>query len=622
MDRGCSKDAQRQDTKKPAEMIEIKDKSLCCGCNACGDACPVGAISFPTDNEGFWYPKVDTSKCVNCGRCDAVCPMTHLDAIKSHGQTAEPQAYGGYHKNIVIRFDSTSGGFFSALANEMYRRKGYVSGAVFNDDWTVSNFISNEKRDLAKLRGSKYVESSAIGLYRRIKELLDAGEEVLACGSPCQMAALRSFLGKDYEKLLIVDFLCRATNSPKAYKKYRESLEAQFGAKITYIKAKNKEHGWRSLARKVCFENGKTYYGEGHDDHYRRGYHLNMFERPSCYDCKFKGLPRCADITLGDFWGVENVDPSIDKNLGTSILLCNTDKGKEFFNQIKSKLVCKAFPLETAIKGNYRVIMGGACTMPETDRKALFDDMDKLPFDELAKKYWPIPQAAKPTMKGRVRSMLGLLRRFLREPVITLRSLRYNELCKQSTGQYLKGRGLKVYSHCAIDIAPTAKILCTKGLLQFGLKNNRKSKCETQLQLRNNATLEIAGYNYIKPDTDIQVHEGGYLRIGSGGTNLGLKIVCQDKIYIGDNVRIGRDVWIRDNNGGHTVIQVGYKNSAPVTIEDNVWICSCASIMKGVTIGEGSIVSAHSIVTSNVPPHCIVSGNPAQVVAENVYWRP
>ena len=316
MDRGGAQDTQRQDTEKSAEMIDIKDKSNCCGCNACGDACPVGAISFPTDNEGFWYPKVDTSKCVNCGRCDAVCPMTHLDAIKSHGQTAEPQAYGGYHKNIVIRFDSTSGGFFSALANEMYRRKGYVSGAVFNEDWSVSNFISNEKRDLAKLRGSKYVESSAIGLYRRIKELLDAGEEVLACGSPCQMAALRSFLGKDYEKLLIVDFLCRATNSPKAYKKYRESLESQFGAKITYIKAKNKEHGWRSLARKVCFENGKTYYGEGHEDHYRRGYHLNMFERPSCYSCKFKGLPRCADITLGDFWGIENVDPSLDKNLG------------------------------------------------------------------------------------------------------------------------------------------------------------------------------------------------------------------------------------------------------------------------------------------------------------------
>ena len=604
-------------------MIEIKDKSLCCGCNACGDACLVGAISFPSDLEGFWYPVVDFNKCLKCGRCTTVCPMTHLDEIKSYGQYSEPKAFGGYHKNIVIRFDSTSGGFFSALANEMYRQKGYVSGAVFNENWEVHNFISNDKRDLVRLRGSKYVESSAIGLYRRIKELLDSGESVLACGAPCQMAALRSFLGKAYDNLLIVDFLCRATNSPKAYRKYLELLETQFGAKITYIKAKNKEHGWRSLARKVCFENGKTYYGEGHDDPYRRGYHMNIFERPSCYVCKFKGFPRCADITLGDFWGVEKIDPSIDKDLGTSLLLCNTDKGKVFFEKIKSKLECREFPLSVAIRKNLQVVRGGACTMPKIDRAALFADMDSMPFDELANKYFPLATVVrKQSLKSRLKDCARLVKRFLFEPFIFLRSLRYNEFCRQSNGRFLLNKGLKVYNHCAIDIARDAKIVCTKGVLHFGLKNNRKSKKETQLLLRKNAILEIAGNNYIKPDTDIQVHEGGYLRIGSGGTNLGLKIVCQDKIYIGDNVRIGRDVWIRDNNGGHTVIQVGYKNSAPITIGNNVWICSCASIMKGVTIGEGSIISAHSVVTSNVPPHCIVSGNPAQVVAENIYWRP
>jgi acetyltransferase-like isoleucine patch superfamily enzyme/coenzyme F420-reducing hydrogenase beta subunit len=549
--------------------------------------------------------------------------MTHLKEVKSYGQFAEPKVFGGHHKNIVIRFDSTSGGFFSALANEMYRQKGYVSGAVFNEDWSVSNFISNDKRDLAKLRGSKYVESSAIGLYRRIKELLDSGENVLACGAPCQMAALRSFLGKQYDNLLIVDFLCRATNSSKAYRKYLDSLEAQFGSKITYIKAKNKEHGWRSLARKVCFENGKTYFGEGHDDHYRRGYHLNMFERPSCYSCKFKGLPRCADITLGDFWGIEKIDPSIDKDLGTSILLCNTDKGMAFFNKIRSKLVCKEFPLTDAIKGNLKVVMGGACTMPNVDRAALFADMDAMPFDELAKKYFPIKLASqKRSWKSCLKGCARFIKRLVREPIVFLRSLRYNEFCRQSDGSYLKNRGLKVFGNCAIDIAPKSKIICKKGILQFGVKNNSKSKRETQLLLRNGATLEVAGNNYIKPDSDIQVHEGGYLRVGKGGTNLGLKIVCSDKIHIGDNVRIGRDVWIRDNNGGHTVIQPGYKNSAPVTIENNVWICSCSSIMKGVTVGEGSIVSAHSVVTGNVPPHCIVSGNPAQVVAENIYWRP
>ena len=603
-------------------MIEVTDKKNCCGCNACGDVCPKDAISFPVDQEGFWYPQVDKAKCVNCGLCERVCPQLNLAALKSYGQTATPMAYGCHHKNITIRFNSTSGGVFSALANEMYKRKGYVSGAVFNEDWTVSNFISNDKSDLARLRSSKYVQSSAVGLYKRIKELLLAGEQVLACGAPCQMSALRTFLGKDYENLIVVDFLCRATNSPKAYRKYLDSLEAQFGAKITYVKAKNKEHGWRSLARKVRFANGMTDSGEGHEDHYRRGYHLNMFERPSCYDCKFKGLPRNADITLGDFWGIEKVDPSLDKNLGTSMVLCNTAKGAKFFDGIKSKLVCKEFPLADVIRGNYAVVMGGACKEPNIDRAALFADMDRLPFDELARKYFPLPQPLRPTWKSRVKGIIRLLLRIRREPMIFLRSLRYNEFCKQSNGSAIRNRGLKVYSHCAIDIHPTAKIVCTKGLVQFGLKNNPKSKAETQLQLRANATLEIAGDNYIKPDTDIQVHQGGYLRIGKGGTNLGLKIVCADKIHIGDHVRIGRDVWIRDNNGGHTVIQVGYKNSAPVIIEDNVWICSNASIMKGVTIGEGSVISAHSVVTTNVPPHSLVSGNPAQVIASDIYWRP
>lgn len=195
-------------------MINITDKKNCCGCNACGDICPTDAISFPSDKEGFWYPKIDLDKCINCGLCEKACPMLHTDSLHSHGQR-EPKVYGGYHKNIAIRFDSTSGGAFSVLANAMYKQGGYVSGAVFNEDWSVSNFISNNKKDLSRLRSSKYVESNAEGLFKEIKKLLIAGENVLACGSPCQMAGLRTFLGKEFENLIVVDFLCRATNTPR-----------------------------------------------------------------------------------------------------------------------------------------------------------------------------------------------------------------------------------------------------------------------------------------------------------------------------------------------------------------------------------------------------------------------
>ena len=244
-------------------MIRIDQKDSCCGCNACGDICPRGAITFRSDEEGFWYPHVDTDCCIDCHKCESVCPLLHLDSLHNYGQT-QPRVYGGYHKNVAIRFDSTSGGLFSALANSMYRQGGYVSGAVFNSDWSVSNYISNNKKDLPRLRSSKYVQSNAEGLYKEIHRLLQSGERVLARGTPCQMAALRTYLRKDYDNLVIVDFICRAINSPKAYRRYLDYLEQLYGGKIVYIKAKNKEHGWRSLARKVVFDNGKVYYGEGH----------------------------------------------------------------------------------------------------------------------------------------------------------------------------------------------------------------------------------------------------------------------------------------------------------------------------------------------------------------------
>ena len=137
------------------------------------------------------------------------------------------------------------------------------------------------------------------------------------------------------------------------------------------------------------------------------------------------------------------------------------------------------------------------------------------------------------------------------------------------------------------------------------------------------ATLSFGkGHSYFKYDSDIQIFKGAQMLIGSCATNIGLKIVCSDKIVMGDDVHIGRDVWIRDNNGGHHVIIKGYKDKAPVIIGDHVWICSNVSITKGVTIGEGAIISANSVVTTNIPAHCIASGNPAKVIAENIYWRP
>lgn len=603
-------------------MIKIRDKRDCCGCNACSDICAQTAIKFETDAEGFWYPSVDMAKCTDCHLCEKVCPMLHVSELK-HNDFEIPKVYGCYHNDIVIRFDSTSGGVFSALAHEMYKQRGYVGGAVYTETFDVVNYISNDKKDLKRLRSSKYLQSNAEGLYRRIKELLQAGEKVLVCGSPCQMAALRSYLCKDYENLLIVDFVCRATNSPKVFHKYLESLESRYGAKIVAIKDKNKDHGWHSLARKITFADGQIYYGESHEDDYRRGYHLNVYERPSCYDCEFKGLPRISDITLADFWGLDRVDSSMDRNLGTSLVLINSKKGEDFFRRIQPKLVCKEYALEQALQGNHFPIMGGKMPYPQNIcRTDFFEDLDKMPFDALAAKYFPFPEEEKRSMKKKVKRVMQEFYRHKRNPAQLWRTFYWNYCVKAVHSSIAEDRVLRVLSHCAIDIAKTA-IVNIGGIVDFNIKRTRGSKGEFRLLVEDGATLSFSkGYSYFKYDSDVQVFRGAKLLIGSVATNIGLNIVCADLIQIGDDVHIGRDVWIRDNNGGHMVIIKGYKDKAPVIISDHVWICSNVSITKGVTIGEGAIISANSVVTTNIPAHCIASGNPAQVIAENIIWRP
>ena len=602
-------------------MIQLKDKRDCCGCNACADACHVNAITFHTDSEGFWYPVTDEKICDNCHLCEKVCPVINIDKLK-HNDFAKPKVYGCYHNDIVVRFDSTSGGIFSALAQEMYRQKGYVGGAIYTEAFDVVNFISNDKKDLRRLRSSKYLQSNAEGLYKKVKKLLQAGEKVLVCGSPCQMAALRSYLRKDYENLLVVDFVCRATNSPKVFHKYLESLETRYGAKIVAIKDKNKDHGWHSLARKITFDDGQVYYGESHVDDYRRGYHMNVYERPSCYDCKFKGFPRMSDITLADFWGLDKIDPSMDKNLGTSLVLVNSKKGEAFFNKIQSKLICKEYTIEQALSGNLFPIMGGRMDYPKgIDRDAFFADLDKMPFDECAAKYFPYKEDETVSIKRKLKNILREIYHNRFNPAQLWRLFYWNYCVKAIHSNVAEGRVFRALSHCAIDIAKTAHVEMG-GSATFCMKRTRGSKSEMRLLVEDGATLSFKnGNSYFKYDSDIQVFRGAKLVIGSCATNIGLNIVCSELIQIGDDVHIGRDVWIRDNNGGHNVIIKGYKDKAPVIIGDHVWICSNVSITKGVTIGEGAIISANSVVTTNIPAHCIASGNPAQVVAENIMWR-
>lgn len=611
-------------------MINITDKKECNGCCACVDVCPTKAISLVTDIEGFWYPEIDMELCIDCGLCEKVCPELHITELKKN-EFEEPICYGAIHKDLEVRWDSTSGGLFSVFAEKMYEQNGYVSGAIFNDDFSVKNFISNNEEDLPQLRSSKYLQSKAEGLHSKIKKLLINNEKVLACGTPCQMAGLRRFLGKDYSNLIIIDFICRGVNSPKVFRKYLDSLEDEYGSKVVYIKEKNKELGWRSLSRKVVFENNKVYYGVGMEDSFRYGFHqTNVYCRPACYSCKYKGFPRIADITIADFWGIEKVNKNFDNNLGTSLIMVNNNKGAEYFNSIKSKIEWGKFSLNDALPHNQALVK--PLTSPTIDREGFFKHLDKNTFDKTASLYFSNKKKLKIGVKQRLKALLrpwyNLVSTLGFNPITYYRFLWLNFFRKNTKSNWKLNHLIFPTSHTVFDIHPDAKIIINKAA-KFGAKSVKGSKYESRLKMDKNISLVIndgpltrygTGPYLLRYGFDIQIVNEGKLIIGQGASNMNLNIMCAKEITIGNGVRIGRNVTIRDWNGPHVILSSSYRNHAPVIIGDNVWIASDVTIMPGVTIGDGAVIGGNSLVNKDVPKGAMVAGTPARIINENIEW--
>lgn len=600
-------------------MIEIKDKVDCCGCNACGDVCPQDAITFKTDIEGFWYPEVDKEKCVDCGLCENVCPVMHSKELKKN-DLLQSICYAAEHKNLEVVFDSTSGGLFSAMADIMYLQNGFVGGAVFNENFSVRHFISADKKDLPLLRSSKYLQSNLEGFYKDVRDLLCKKEKVLVCGTPCQMAALRAFLRKDYDNLIIADFICRGINSPKVWRKYLDSFEERYGSKVVYCKAKSKEYGWRNLTQKVILENGKHYYETRNQSNFTKGYlQTGVYCRPSCYDCKFKGYPRMADITLADFWGIEKVDRSMEKDLGTSLVMVNSRKGESFFEQVKSRINFVHVPFESIEIGNPALNLSVA--PPKVNRKQFFEDLEQMNFLQIAEKYIT-------TCKFSLKQQLKCFAKYSKYVLKIVRETRlrfkpmYQFFRYNSLPEIIKGDVLLPTPYCVIDISRKAKIN-KKGITVLGKKINFKnSRLETRLSVAAGATLNLGPETIIGYGADVEVFSGGTLTFkGHGGSNIGLTVICGDHIEFGDGVMMGRNITVRDNNGSHYINRQGYKNSRPVIVGDKAWLCESCTVMNGVHIGDGAVVGAKSFVIRNVPAHTMVSGHPAEVIDEDVLWK-
>lgn len=364
-------------------MIETVKRTECTGCQMCGDICPVNAITYQ-ECDGFWYPKADESTCIKCGLCIDRCPV--LRQTKPGGDKTYPKVLAAWSSDEQERRFSTSGGVYFELAKKMLHDGGYIAGVQYTDNYKAAQFaIYHDEEGLKKIRNSKYFQANAEGIYKEVKKLLEAGEKVLFCGTPCQNAALESFIGKAYENLVQVDFICLAVNSPKAHKKYVEYLERIKKAPISYLHFKHKKNGWNRFGVYAEFENGKRYYRDRYTDLFVRGYVENhLFIRESCEDCHFRSERHSADITLGDFWGVKPNAKNPNLDYGTSVVLCNTEKGVHYVESVGDTLTFYEQSIEDVRGGN------GALNNNATRNKntiPFLRELEQTEFDTLMKKY-------------------------------------------------------------------------------------------------------------------------------------------------------------------------------------------------------------------------------------------
>ncbi len=351
-------------------MINIQDKSKCCGCNACVQRCPKQCISMHEDNEGFLYPKVDERLCVGCGLCEKVCPVIN------QGEKREPiVVYAAKNPNEEIRLQSSSGGIFTMLAEQTIDKGGVVFGVGFNKEWEVEHQYTETKEGLAAFRGSKYVQSRVGNTFREAEEFLKQGREVLYSGTPCQIAALRNFLNKEYDNLLTVDVICHGAPSPGVFRAYleeekeryaqrgeaknsvssvsirpiseRDSLTASGGkVSVEAISFRDKEKGWEKFSFVLLLSKASAA-GEKntvlssytlHEHPFLKGFLADLYLRPSCHACPAKELKSGSDITLGDYWGIASTMPELDDDKGVSAVLINTPKGVAAMNNISAEL--------------------------------------------------------------------------------------------------------------------------------------------------------------------------------------------------------------------------------------------------------------------------------------------
>lgn len=370
------------------------------------------------DGEGFLHPNIDLAACSDCGLCRKICPVNSSTAQKASSDTQKkakefPTVWAAWNLDAEIRRQSSSGGVFSVLAENVFNKGGVVVGAAFDKELVVRHCIIETPADLYQLRGAKYVQSEISPvIYREVRRLLKEDRTVLFSGTPCQVAGIRSQVKRGHDRLYCCDIACHGVPSPLLLRRYvKASMDK--GEQMVNILFRDKSSGWKRF--RICWQlaggNSKSF--SISTDPYMLAFLRNIALRLSCYTCKFTNIKRQSDLTMADFWGVGKKYPEYDENdEGTSLVLVNSKKGQVWLDECRSRLFLGPADIDTAIAGN-PVLIRSVCRPP--DRDTFYNDLDTLAFNKLVRKYQlcrpPFHRRAIGGLKRRVKSVITRLTR-------------------------------------------------------------------------------------------------------------------------------------------------------------------------------------------------------------------
>ena len=356
-------------------MEKIIDKKLCTGCTACLSICPKKAISFKEDNDGFKYPVIDKDKCIDCGLCKKKCPV-----LNTKDNDSINDCYVGFNKDDSEKEKSSSGAIFSLLADYILDNNGIVIGAAFDNVNKLKHVAVESKKDLDKLKGSKYLQSDLNNIFTYIKENVK-DRKILFVGTPCQVAGVKAVVNN--KNLLCVDLICHGVPSPKLFDKYIKELECKNNDSLLNYNFRDKSTGWDTYSNTASFKNNNIT-ELSKDNKYMKLFLSDVALRESCYNCNFKVGNKYSDITLGDFWEVQKYYPEMYNKKGVSAIIINTELGKEVFDSIKNNIEYKYCKLDEIIAGNPSLKVSSK--IPK-NREQFFLELDSKSFDYLCGKY-------------------------------------------------------------------------------------------------------------------------------------------------------------------------------------------------------------------------------------------